>query len=92
MVNVLEMMASTIASPGKPFLKETKHKVIGNVTHMVGLTGSVKESVALSFAEDTIFRREDSVRYCSLLPCVLGFYFTRLGLHNHAPPVRHLES
>ena len=54
-VNVLQTMTSTTVTPGKPFLKEAKQKSIGDVTGIVGLTGPVNGSLALSFSEAAIF-------------------------------------
>jgi chemotaxis protein CheX len=56
MVNVLKTMAFTEPKPGKPFLKKHGEPSKGDVTGIVGLTGPVKGSVAVSFSEAAILR------------------------------------
>ena len=53
-VNVLKTMAFTEPTPGKPFLKKKSDVSQGDVTGVIGVTGPVKGSVALSFTEAAI--------------------------------------
>ena len=53
-VNVLKTMASTEAVNGKPFLKDKDEPAEGDVTGVIGLTGPVNGSLALSFSEPAI--------------------------------------
>lgn len=53
-VTVLKTMAFTEATPGKPALKKKEDASKGDVTGVVGLTGAVKGSLALSFTEPAI--------------------------------------
>lgn len=52
--NVLKTMALTEPKPGKPFLKQKNELSQGDVTGVVGLTGTVNGSFALSFSEPAI--------------------------------------
>lgn len=54
-INVLKTMAFVKPVAGKPYLK--KHsKAVGDVSAVIGLTGSAKGSLALSFSEKSIIR------------------------------------
>lgn len=53
-VNVLKTMAFTESTPGKPALRKKEDPSTGDVTGVVGLTGPVKGSFALSFTEPAI--------------------------------------
>ena len=53
-VNVLKTMTFTEPTPGKPFLSKKAEPSCGDVTGVVGLTGKVNGSVALSFSEKAI--------------------------------------
>ena len=55
-VNVLQTMAFTQSAPGKPFLKPHNAPSQGDVSGIVGLTGPVNGSVAISFSEVAILR------------------------------------
>jgi chemotaxis protein CheX len=55
-VNVLKTMAGTDPKPGSPFLKQRPELSQGDVTAVLGLTGSVKGSVAVSFTEAAILQ------------------------------------
>jgi chemotaxis protein CheX len=55
-VNVLKTMAFTDPKPGKPFLKKRPELLQGDITAVIGLTGSVKGSVAVSFTEAAILQ------------------------------------
>jgi chemotaxis protein CheX len=55
-VNVLKTMAFTDPKPGKPFLKKRPELLQGDITAVIGLTGSVKGSVAVSFTETAILQ------------------------------------
>ncbi|RMF90867.1 MAG: chemotaxis protein CheX [Nitrospinota bacterium] len=52
-VNVLKMMTFTDPKPEKPFLKKTNISK-GDITGIVGLTGPVNGSIAVSFSEKAI--------------------------------------
>lgn len=52
-LNVLEMMAFTKATHGKPFLKQDD-KLIGDVTGVIGITGDATGTLSLSFDEKAI--------------------------------------
>jgi len=54
-VNVLKMMAFVDPQPGKPFLKKDS-VASGDVSGIIGLTGAVQGSLALSFSEACILR------------------------------------
>jgi chemotaxis protein CheX len=51
--NVLETMASTKADAGKPYLKHD-HVARGDVTGMIGLSGEVSGTIAVSFTQKSI--------------------------------------
>jgi chemotaxis protein CheX len=53
-VNVLKTMAFTDPTPGKPFVKTSNELSQGDVTGVIGLTGPVKGSIAVSFTEAAI--------------------------------------
>ena len=53
-VNVLKMMAFTNAVAGTPFVKQKAQPSQGDVTGVLGLTGPVNGSIALSFSEAAI--------------------------------------
>jgi chemotaxis protein CheX len=53
-MNVLKTMAFTEPTAGKPTLKKKGEPSQGDVTAIVGLTGAVKGSFALSFSEAAI--------------------------------------
>jgi chemotaxis protein CheX len=53
-VNVLKTMAGIEPQPGKPFLKRRPDLSQGDVTGVVGLTGPVQGSLAVSFSESAI--------------------------------------
>ena len=52
-VKVVKTMAFVEPEPGRPFLK-TESVSLGDVTGVVGLTGPVNGSVAVSFSEGAI--------------------------------------
>ncbi|MFP5213457.1 MAG: chemotaxis protein CheX [Acidobacteriota bacterium] len=52
-VNVLNTMAGVDPKPGKPFLKKDG-KALGDVSAIIGITGAVQGSMALSFTESCI--------------------------------------
>lgn len=54
-VSVLEMMASVSPRPGKPYLKKND-RASGDVSGIIGLTGAVTGSMALSFSENAILK------------------------------------
>jgi chemotaxis protein CheX len=54
--NVLKTMAFTEPKPGKPFLKQRGTQSKGDITGVVGLTGPVKGSVAVSFSGTAILQ------------------------------------
>ncbi len=54
-MSVLKMMASIEPRPGKPYLKKDI-LAKGDVSGIIGLTGSVTGSLALSFSEGSILR------------------------------------
>jgi chemotaxis protein CheX len=54
-VNVLKTMASVDPKPGKPYLKKNS-LATGDVSGIIGLTGSVAGSMALSFSEEAILK------------------------------------
>jgi chemotaxis protein CheX len=54
-ISVLKTMAFVEPKPGKPRLKED-NKAIGDVSGIIGLTGAVKGSLAISFSEECIFK------------------------------------
>ena len=54
-VSVLKMMASVEPKPGKPYLKKNS-LAVGDVSGIIGLTGSVAGSMALSFSEKAILK------------------------------------
>jgi chemotaxis protein CheX len=53
-VNVLQTMAFVAPKPGKPFLKKRDDPSQGDITGVVGMTGPVKGSIAVSFSEQAI--------------------------------------
>jgi chemotaxis protein CheX len=55
-VRVLKTMAFTAPKPGEPFLKKRPELSQGDVTAVLGLTGAVKGSVAVSFTEAAILQ------------------------------------
>jgi len=54
-MNVLRTMASVEPRPGKPYLKKDS-LATGDVSGIIGLTGSVTGSMALSFSEKSILK------------------------------------
>jgi chemotaxis protein CheX len=54
-VSVLKTMAFVEPRPGKPFLKKDSIAK-GDITGIIGLTGSVRGSLALSFSEGSILK------------------------------------
>ncbi|MBN2396965.1 MAG: chemotaxis protein CheX [Deltaproteobacteria bacterium] len=54
-MNVLRTMASVEPRPGKPYLKKDS-LATGDVSGIIGLTGSVAGSMALSFSEKAILK------------------------------------
>jgi Predicted inhibitor of MCP methylation, homolog of CheC len=54
-LNVLKTMAFVEPKAGKPFLKKDS-VAIGDVSGIIGLTGSAKGSLALSFSEKSILK------------------------------------
>jgi chemotaxis protein CheX len=54
-VNVLKTMAFVEPKPGKPYIKKDC-VASGDISGIIGLTGSVKGSLALSFSEAGILR------------------------------------
>ena len=52
-LNVLTTMASTEANAGKPYLKKD-HVAKGDLSGLIGLTGDVKGTISVSFAEKCI--------------------------------------
>jgi chemotaxis protein CheX len=55
-VKVLKTMAFTDPQPGKPFLKKKTEPSHGDITGIVGLTGPVNGSIAVSFSEAAILQ------------------------------------
>jgi chemotaxis protein CheX len=53
-VNVLKTMAFADPQPGKPFLKKRCELSQGDITGVIGLTGPVKGSLAVSFSDAAI--------------------------------------
>lgn len=54
-INVLKTMAGVEPTPGKPYLKKNS-LAVGDVSGIIGLTGSVAGSMALSFSEKAILK------------------------------------
>lgn len=54
-VSVLKTMAFVEPRPGKPQLKQD-HKATGDVSGIIGLTGSARGSLAISFSEPCIVK------------------------------------
>ena len=54
-VNVLKTMAFVDPKPGKPYLKKD-NVAVGDISGIIGLTGSAKGSMALSFSEKCIIK------------------------------------
>ena len=54
-INVLKTMAFVEPKPGKPYLKRNTN-AIGDVSGIIGLTGQVRGSLALSFSEQCIVK------------------------------------
>lgn len=54
-VNVLSTMAAVNPVPGKPFLKKDD-AARGDVSGIIGLTGSARGSMAISFSSGSIFK------------------------------------
>jgi len=54
-INVLKTMAFVEPKPGKPRLK-LENVAIGEVSGIIGLTGSARGSLALSFSEQSILK------------------------------------
>jgi chemotaxis protein CheX len=54
-ISVLATMAMVQPEPGKPFMKKDK-KAIGDVSGIIGMTGSARGSLALSFSEKCILK------------------------------------
>jgi chemotaxis protein CheX len=53
-VNVLKTMAFTEPKPGQPFVRKRPEPLQGDVTAVIGVTGSMRGSIALSFTEAAI--------------------------------------
>ena len=53
-INVLKTMAFVDTKPGKPFLKQAEEPSLGDISGIIGLTGPVKGSLAISFSEAAI--------------------------------------
>ena len=53
-VNVLKTMAFTDPKPGKPFVKKAGEPSLGDISGIVGLTGPVQGSLAISFSTAAI--------------------------------------
>jgi len=54
-INVLQTMAMVVPKAGKPYLKEGK-LAKGDVSGIIGLTGSARGSLALSFSQSCILK------------------------------------
>ena len=54
-VNVLSTMAAVHPIPGKPFLKQ-QEETCGDVSGIIGLTGSARGSMAISFSTGSILQ------------------------------------
>lgn len=54
-INVLKTMASVEPKPGKPYLKKNS-LATGDVSGIIGLTGSATGSMALSFSQEAILK------------------------------------
>jgi len=54
-MNVLKMMAMIEPTVGKPYLKKG-HQAKGDVSGIIGMTGSARGSLALSFSEKCILK------------------------------------
>ena len=54
-INVLKTMAFIEPRPGKPYLKQD-NMAVGDISGIIGLTGSARGSLALSFSERCILR------------------------------------
>jgi chemotaxis protein CheX len=54
-MTVLKTMAFVEPKAGKPFLKKSE-KAIGDISGIIGMTGSAKGSLALSFSEKCILK------------------------------------
>ncbi|MDI6686602.1 MAG: chemotaxis protein CheX [Desulfobacterales bacterium] len=54
-IDVLKMMAFVEPKPGKPYLKKNS-LATGDVSGIIGLTGSATGSMALSFSEESILK------------------------------------
>ncbi|MBN1546427.1 MAG: chemotaxis protein CheX [Syntrophaceae bacterium] len=54
-VNVLSTMAAVNPIPGKPFLKQ-QEETCGDVSGIIGLTGSARGSMAISFSTGSILQ------------------------------------
>ena len=52
--DVLATMAATKAKPGKPYLKKKNNGTEGVVTGVIGLTGEVRGTIAVSFDKKSI--------------------------------------
>jgi chemotaxis protein CheX len=53
-ITVLKTMAFTTPKPGKPFLKRKDDPSRGDVSGVIGLTGPVRGSIAVSFTKEAI--------------------------------------
>jgi chemotaxis protein CheX len=54
-INVLQTMAFIEPKPGKPYLKKDT-RATGDVSAVLGITGSIRGSIALSFSEKCIIK------------------------------------
>ncbi len=54
-INVLKTMAFIEPRPGKPYLKQD-NRAVGDISGIIGLTGSARGSLALSFSGGCILR------------------------------------
>lgn len=68
-VNVVSTMAMLKPTPGKPFLKKDK-KAMGDVSGIIGLTGSKSGAVVLSFSASAA---------CDIIGAMLGENFDELS-------------
>jgi len=68
-INVLSTMAQIKPVAGKPFLK-TDRKAIGDISGIIGMTGSSKGVVVLSFSTAAI---------CKIVSSMLGETYKELG-------------
>jgi chemotaxis protein CheX len=53
-VTVLQTMAFTEARPGKPYNKDARNTAVGDISGIIGMTGSSDGSMSLSFTKECI--------------------------------------